>query len=61
MQRGNRTNDFAVKNIDFALIGLISYLQMNERVEELICEQSFSDMMYFTENDGKLRLDTFSL
>lgn len=35
--------------------------QMYERVEELICEQSLADMMYFTENDGKLRLDTFSL
>lgn len=29
---------------------------MNERVEELICEQSLADMVYFTENDGELRL-----
>ncbi len=36
-------------------------LQMHDRVEDLICEQSLADMMYFTENDGKLRLDNFSL
>lgn len=35
--------------------------QMHDRVEDLICEQSLADMMYFTENDGKLRLDNFSL
>ncbi|KAG4068241.1 hypothetical protein HA402_007761 [Bradysia odoriphaga] len=34
---------------------------MHDRVEDLICEQSLADMMYFTENDGKLRLDNFSL
>lgn len=39
----------------------ILYLQMHDRVEDLICEQSLADMMYFTENDGKLRLDNFSL
>lgn len=33
-------------------------MQMCERVEELICEQSLADMIYFSENDGKLRLDT---
>lgn len=36
-------------------------LQMHDRVEELICEQSVADMVYFVENDGKLRLDTFNL
>lgn len=35
--------------------------QMQGRVEEMICEQTMADMMYFTENDGKLRLDTYSL
>lgn len=35
--------------------------QMYDRVEELIAEQLLADMMFFTENDGKLRLDTFSL
>ncbi|XP_035795563.1 set1/Ash2 histone methyltransferase complex subunit ASH2-like isoform X1 [Anopheles albimanus] len=34
---------------------------MHERVEEMICEQTMADMMYFTENDGKLRLDTYSI
>lgn len=37
------------------------FFQMHDRVEDLICEQSLADMLYFTENDGKLRLDTFSL
>jgi Set1/Ash2 histone methyltransferase complex subunit ASH2 len=32
---------------------------MHERVEEIACEQVMSDLMYFTENDGKLRLDTY--
>lgn len=36
-------------------------MQMSDRVEELISEQSLADMIYFTENDGKLRLDTFNL
>ncbi|CAD7084297.1 unnamed protein product [Hermetia illucens] len=34
---------------------------MHERIEDLICEQTMSDLLYFTENDGRLRLDTFSL
>ncbi|XP_039968548.1 set1/Ash2 histone methyltransferase complex subunit ASH2 isoform X4 [Bactrocera neohumeralis] len=33
---------------------------MCERVEELISEQCLSDIMYLTENDGKLRLDNFN-
>lgn len=37
---------------------LISFfLQMHERVENLICEQTLADMMYLTENGGMLRLD----
>lgn len=31
---------------------------MSERVEEFIAEQALADIMYFTENDGKLRLDS---
>lgn len=34
---------------------------MCERVEELISEQCLSDILYLTENDGKLRLDNFNL
>lgn len=36
-------------------------LQMNDRAEETIAEQSMADILYFTENEGKLRLDTFAL
>lgn len=38
-----------------------SKFQMHDRVEELICEQSLADMVFFTENDGKLRLDSAAL
>lgn len=31
---------------------------MSRRVEELICEQALADMLFFTENQGKLRLDS---
>lgn len=31
--------------------------QMHDRVDDLMCEQMLSDMMFLTENDGKLRLD----
>lgn len=48
-------------NINPSIYLFKSFLQMYDRVEELICEQLLSDMMFFTENDGKLRLDTFSL
>ncbi|XP_073818714.1 set1/Ash2 histone methyltransferase complex subunit ash2 isoform X3 [Musca autumnalis] len=34
---------------------------MYERVEELICEQSLSDLLYLTENEGRLRLDNFNI
>lgn len=30
---------------------------MSERVEDIVSEQCLSDMLYFTDNDGKLRLD----
>lgn len=36
---------------------LLPSFQMYERVEELICEQSLSDLLYLTENEGRLRLD----
>jgi hypothetical protein len=29
---------------------------MSERVEAFICEQAMADLFFFTENDGKLRL-----
>lgn len=32
---------------------------MNEKAEEAICEQTIADLMYLTENEGKLRLDTY--
>lgn len=34
-------------------------LQMCEKAEEAICEQSVADMLYLTENEGRLRLDNF--
>ncbi|XP_001605857.2 set1/Ash2 histone methyltransferase complex subunit ASH2 isoform X1 [Nasonia vitripennis] len=34
---------------------------MYEKAEEAIAEQSMADMLYFTENEGKLRLDNFTL
>lgn len=34
-------------------------LQMSEKAEEAVCEQSIADMLYLTENEGKLRLDSF--
>lgn len=32
---------------------------MCHKAEEAICEQTMADLMYLTENDGKLRLDSF--
>ncbi|KAF5273018.1 hypothetical protein FQR65_LT04760 [Abscondita terminalis] len=32
---------------------------MNQRAEEAISEHTFADMIYLTENEGKLRLDSF--
>lgn len=36
-------------------------LQMNEKAEEAISEQSMADLLYLTENDGKLRLDQYCM
>lgn len=35
--------------------------QMSEKAEEAIAEQTMADLLYLTENDGKLRLDNFNL
>lgn len=32
---------------------------MCEKAEEAVCEQSIADTLYLTENEGKLRLDSF--
>ncbi|XP_055381208.1 set1/Ash2 histone methyltransferase complex subunit ASH2 isoform X2 [Condylostylus longicornis] len=34
---------------------------MNDRIEQLISEQTVSDLLFLTENDGRLRLDTFNI
>ncbi|XP_067009311.1 set1/Ash2 histone methyltransferase complex subunit ASH2 isoform X2 [Anabrus simplex] len=34
---------------------------MCEKAEEAICEQTMADLLYLTENDGKLRLDTYCM
>ncbi|KAJ8683163.1 hypothetical protein QAD02_018955 [Eretmocerus hayati] len=39
----------------------MNFRGMYEKAEEAIAEQSMADMLYFTENEGKLRLDTFTL
>ncbi|XP_033298538.1 set1/Ash2 histone methyltransferase complex subunit ASH2 isoform X1 [Bombus bifarius] len=41
--------------------GDITFRGMHDRAEEAIAEQSMADILYFTENEGKLRLDTFAL
>nr|WAB05091.1 trithorax protein Ash2 [Colaphellus bowringi] len=38
-----------------------SYKAMSERGEEAICDQTLADVIYLTENEGKLRLDSFVL
>ncbi|XP_045765530.1 set1/Ash2 histone methyltransferase complex subunit ASH2 isoform X1 [Maniola jurtina] len=38
-----------------------NYRPMSEKAEEAICEQTMADLLYLTENEGKLRLDTFNL
>lgn len=35
------------------------YKGMFEKAEEAICEQTLADMLYLSENEGKLRLDNF--
>ncbi|XP_046613675.1 set1/Ash2 histone methyltransferase complex subunit ASH2 isoform X1 [Neodiprion virginianus] len=39
----------------------VSFKGMNDKAEEAIAEQSMADMLYLAENEGKLRLDTFSM
>ncbi|XP_077288858.1 set1/Ash2 histone methyltransferase complex subunit ash2 isoform X2 [Arctopsyche grandis] len=34
---------------------------MCEKAEEAICEQTMADMLYLTDNEGKLRLDNFNI
>lgn len=34
---------------------------MHQKAEEAICEQTLADIIYLTENEGKLRLDSFVL
>ncbi|KAJ8980754.1 hypothetical protein NQ317_013759 [Molorchus minor] len=38
-----------------------NYRPMSERGEEAICDQTMADIIYLTENEGKLRLDSFVL
>ncbi|XP_072939458.1 set1/Ash2 histone methyltransferase complex subunit ASH2 isoform X2 [Epargyreus clarus] len=38
-----------------------AYRPMSEKAEEAICEQTMADLLYLTENEGKLRLDNFNL
>ncbi|KAK5649847.1 hypothetical protein RI129_000876 [Pyrocoelia pectoralis] len=37
----------------------LEFRGINQRAEEAICEHTFADMIYLTENEGKLRLDSF--
>ena len=37
------------------------HLQMHERTDESMAEQAMADMLYFTENEGRLRLDSSTL
>ncbi|RZC38181.1 set1/Ash2 histone methyltransferase complex subunit ASH2 [Asbolus verrucosus] len=38
-----------------------NYKGMHQKAEEAICEQTIADIIYLTENEGKLRLDSFVL
>ncbi|XP_063912714.1 set1/Ash2 histone methyltransferase complex subunit ASH2 isoform X2 [Zophobas morio] len=38
-----------------------AYKGMHQKAEEAICEQTLADVLYLTENEGKLRLDSFVL
>jgi Set1/Ash2 histone methyltransferase complex subunit ASH2 len=35
------------------------YFQISEKAEEAIVEQTLADLIYLTENDGKLTLDNY--
>ncbi|KDR18916.1 set1/Ash2 histone methyltransferase complex subunit ASH2 isoform X1 [Zootermopsis nevadensis] len=39
----------------------MSFRGMCEKAEEAICEQTMADLLYLTENEGKLRLDTYCM
>ncbi|XP_029044148.2 set1/Ash2 histone methyltransferase complex subunit ASH2 [Osmia bicornis bicornis] len=39
----------------------MAFRGVHDRAEETIAEQCMADILYFTENEGKLRLDTFAL
>ena len=47
--------------ISITFLFLLFLLQMHDRVEELISEQSLSDLLYLTENEGRLRLDNLNM
>ncbi|XP_037978109.2 set1/Ash2 histone methyltransferase complex subunit ASH2 isoform X1 [Plutella xylostella] len=42
-------------------LGDYTFRPMSEKAEEAICEQTMADLLYLTENEGKLRLDNFNL
>ncbi|XP_035438516.2 set1/Ash2 histone methyltransferase complex subunit ASH2 isoform X1 [Spodoptera frugiperda] len=48
-------------NFKHAPSGEFNYRPMSEKAEEAICEQTMADLLYLTENEGKLRLDNFNL
>lgn len=39
----------------------VTFKGMHERTDESMAEQAMADMLYFTENDGRLRLDSSAL
>nr|SVE75031.1 EOG090X03NS [Daphnia dolichocephala] len=39
----------------------VSFRGMHERAEESIAEQAMADMLYLTENEGRLRLDNYGM
>lgn len=39
----------------------VAFRGMHERAEESIAEQAMADMLYLTENEGRLRLDNFGM
>lgn len=39
----------------------IFWVQVYEKAEEAICDQTLADLLYLTENEGKLRLDTYTV
>ncbi|RVE50483.1 hypothetical protein evm_004908 [Chilo suppressalis] len=48
-------------NFKYAPSSEYNYRPMSEKAEEAICEQTMADLLYLTENEGKLRLDNFNL